>query len=152
MPLFGQLAEVTHIIAALLHFAAAVAAFANPPAGQTPVVVLVCEALALTLHDQTARAALQQDYGKQCVRGHHAFALVHDVLANLIRSMMDTKMKHRAVNEGKVSTKPAQEALQYILNTLPLCISDLGRTKLDLDLVTFAADTSLAAKELALRK
>ena len=54
MPLFGQLAEVTHIIAALLHFAAAVAAFANPPAGQTPVVVLVCEALALTLHDQMA--------------------------------------------------------------------------------------------------
>ena len=144
--LFGQLSEVNHIISALLHFAATVAVMAKPVEGQTPVLVLICESLAATLHKNEVRVALQQDYSKQRVRCHHAFAVIHDVLADLIKNMTHFSMKQSAVIHGRVPASPVRSALQYILNTLTSRLQDLGRLKLDTDsLATLAADKSFAS-------
>ena len=141
--LFGQLSEVNHIISALLHFAAAVAVMAKHVDGQTPAFVLVCETLAITLHRTDVRTALQKDYSKQRVRCHHAFAVIHDVLADLLKNMTNFRMKQNAVTDGTVPASTVQSALQYILSSLPSRLQDLGRLKLETDsLATFAADRS----------
>ena len=102
MATFGQLNEVNDIILALLHFAAAIAIMAKPADGQTPALVLVCETMAATLHTPLVCTALQQDCSKQRERCHHAFAVIHDVLADSMTNMTHFHMKRRAVNDGKV--------------------------------------------------
>ena len=141
--LFGQLSEVNHIISALLHFAAAIAVIAKRVVDQTPAFVLACETMAIILHRSDVRTALQKDYSKQRVRCHHAFAIIHDVLADMLKNMTNFRMKQQAVTDGTVPASTVQSALQYILSSLPSRLQDLGRLKLETDsLATFAADRS----------
>ena len=146
MELFGHLSEVNHIISALLHFAAAIGVMSAPKSGQTPAAVLVCEALAATLHTTAIRHALQQHYEKQHIRCHHAFALVHDTLASFISQMTHFQQKNLAVSTGKMPAVVFRSTLQYILTTLPSRLIDLGRLSLAKEgLVTLTADTTFAA-------
>ena len=115
-------------------------------AGQTPAAVLVCEALAATLHTTAIRHALQQHYEKQQIRCHHAFALVHDTLASFISQMTHFQQKNLAVSTGKMPAVVFRSTLQYILTTLPSRLIDLGRMSLAKEgLVTLTADTTFAA-------
>ena len=152
MMLYGQAAEVNHLISALLHLAATVAVFANPPEGQTPVLVLVCEAMALILHRQNVRMALQSDYTKLRVRCHHALALIHDILSSLIKKMTSTRTKQLASNTGRVPASPVQETFRFIRSTFEQRLRDLEHLKLDEDLVTFAADISFVELKQAQQK
>mmetsp|Transcript_18074 Transcript_18074/g.28081 ORF Transcript_18074/g.28081 Transcript_18074/m.28081 type:complete len:337 (-) Transcript_18074:123-1133(-) len=146
MELFGQLGEVNHLISALLHFTAVIGVMSASAPGQTPAVVLVCEALAKTLHMPTIHHAFQQIYKKQHIWCHHVFALVHDALANFISQMMHFNQKNLAVSTGKVPAAALWSTLHYILSTLLLRLIDLGCMLLAKEgLVTLTADTTFAA-------